>query len=562
MMAENQIVLLPRIDYYKWVRSVQRYALHFGVGITQDPAKVAGFSIVTVVIGRNSYPHEGDIVEWLKVRYSGVNIDPIVVESAEALSKLLDTRIEKGQQYGKLVGEKTGPDPLPRYPKNRLYLFWPTDYPTLLQPFGANPEIYSQYGLPGHEGVDIRAPLGANVYVCAAGEVAFVSEDPAAPKYGKHIQIMHAGGYRTIYAHLERILVSKGDRVKPRQLIARADSTRNASSHHLHLTLTKDQATARGETDYPGDIIDPTPFLVYPHQQPDVLEAMGMNGGEPVQRYPWARPCLVGLASRWGGSMQEVDYSVIDKARIEAVRIHAKTTSNTLIRMQELFPEIFFLARMTIEDGSKPLSPRKWLEGMRLDIERLYKHGVRYFEIQQSPNLLQFGWRTTWSSGEQFAAWWLAVAEKLWVEFSGIKLGFPGVSPGGQVPGLRMDSTVFLDGADPAMVKADWIGVNGYWVNEVERVSKDKGRFYQKMRERFPEKLLFIMEFGNLNRHTHPTQKGLEYVRFFQELRDTPGVGAAFAQVVSSARGYESLAWRSEAGELSQIVEFVGARQF
>jgi len=562
MMAENQIILLPRINYYKWVRSVQGYALHFGVGITQDPAKVRGFSIVTVVIAQNSYPHEGNIVDWLGLHHPGINIDPIVVESPEALTKVLDSRIEKHQQYGKFIGQKTTPEPLPKFPQNRFYLFWPTDYPSILQPFGANPELYSQYGLPGHEGVDIRAPFGANVYACAAGEVSFITEDPSSPKYGKHIRIQHARGYQTIYAHLERILVKNGDRVKPRQLIARVDSTRNAASHHLHLTLMKDQATARGETDYPGNIIDPTPFLVYQHQQAEVLESLGLNGGQALDKYPWARPCLVGLASRRSGSMQEVDYSVIEQARIEAVRIHAKTSSNTLIRMQELFPEIFLLARMTIETVSKPLSPRKWLEGMRLDIDRLYKHGVRYFEIQQSPNLQQFGWRTTWTSGEQFAAWWTAIAEKLWVEFSGIKLGFPGVLQGRQVPGLRMDSSVFLDGADSAMVKADWIGINSYWMNEAERVSKQAGRFYQEMRERYPDKLLFITEFGNLNRNTPPNQKGIDYVRFYQELRNTPGIGAAFSQVVSSAKGYEPLVWRNEAGELSQIVDLVGGRDF
>lgn len=561
-MAENQIILLPRINYYKWVRAVQRYALHFGVGITQDPAKVAGYSIASVVIAQNSYPHEGNILDWLKLRYSEINIDPIFVESPELLTKLLDHRIEQGLQYGKLVGQKTGAHALPKYPRNRFYLFWPTDYPTLLQPFGANPEIYSQYGLPGHEGVDIRGPIGANVYACAAGEVDYVTEDPASPKYGKHVRIHHPGGYRTIYAHLERILVRKGDQVKARQLIARVDSSRNTSSHHLHLTLTKDQATAKGETDYPGDIIDPTPFLVFHHQEPEVREALGLNGDDLPQKFPWSHPCLVGLASRRGGSMQEVDYAVIEQARIEAVRIHAKTTTNTLLRMQEMFPEMFFLARMTHLDTSKPLSPRKWLEGMRIDIDRLYKQGVRYFEIQQSPNLQQFGWRTTWSSGDQFAGWWLAIAEKLWVEFSGIKLGFPGVSPGKHVPGLRMDADVFLDGADPAMVKADWIGVNSYWSNEDERVSSSKGRFYQDMRERFPNKLLFITEFGNLDRNTPAARKGHEYVQFYQELRDTPGIGAAFSQVVSSAKGYLPLVWRDETGEISGIADLVGKRQF
>ena len=50
---------------------------------------------------------------------------------------------------------------------------------------------------------------------------------------------------------------------------------------------------------------------------------------------------------------------------------------------------------------------------------------------------------------------------------------------------------MFLDGADAAMVKADWLGVNCYWVNESEMTKLEKGQFYAVMRERFPAKLVF-----------------------------------------------------------------------
>ncbi|NIX55106.1 MAG: hypothetical protein GWN14_04030, partial [candidate division Zixibacteria bacterium] len=103
-MAENQILLLPRINYYQWARSVQKFALHFGVGITSDPAKAGDYNIVTVATAPNSYPHEGDIVEWLKQRFPGVNIDLIKVESPENLSRMLDQRIERGIRYHKLLG--------------------------------------------------------------------------------------------------------------------------------------------------------------------------------------------------------------------------------------------------------------------------------------------------------------------------------------------------------------------------------------------------------------------------------------------------------------------------
>src|SRR3989304_1597139 len=50
-------------------------------------------------------------------------------------------------------------------------LRWPTDYHVITQDFGANPEIHHHRNLPGHEGLDIRAPVNSKVYACADGIV-------------------------------------------------------------------------------------------------------------------------------------------------------------------------------------------------------------------------------------------------------------------------------------------------------------------------------------------------------------------------------------------------------
>ena len=153
-MAKCHILLLPRMDYYKWVRAAQKYALHFGIGITPDPQRAADMEVVTVISPPNSYPQQGDILLWLKTRYPGLLVDMIYVDAPAKLIPLLDERILQGRAYDRRRQSRSGNEALPRFPTNRLYLFWPTDYYTVLQPFGANPEIYMQYGLPGHEGID------------------------------------------------------------------------------------------------------------------------------------------------------------------------------------------------------------------------------------------------------------------------------------------------------------------------------------------------------------------------------------------------------------------------
>ena len=136
---------------------------------------------------------------------------------------------------------------------------WPTEYRDLTQYFGANPHNYNQFGLPGHDGLDIRAPEGSKVFAVAPGRVKLVVRDPKGHNYGRHIRIAHADGYETIYAHLEKALVKEGNRVEAGTLIGLADDSGNSFGSHLHLTLKRKGSSLMG---WPGNIIDPTPYLL------------------------------------------------------------------------------------------------------------------------------------------------------------------------------------------------------------------------------------------------------------------------------------------------------------
>ena len=136
---------------------------------------------------------------------------------------------------------------------------WPTEHRKITQFFGVNPEKYAQFGLPGHDGVDIKAPTGSKVFAVAPGRVERVQPVPDGKGYGIHVRIAHADGYETIYAHLEKSLVRVGNRVQAGTLIGLADSTGNSTGSHLHLVLKR-----HGETfkNWPFNITDPMPFLM------------------------------------------------------------------------------------------------------------------------------------------------------------------------------------------------------------------------------------------------------------------------------------------------------------
>lgn len=145
--------------------------------------------------------------------------------------------------------------------QNLFYLSWPTDYKVITQGYNLHPEWYNKFGLPGHEGVDIQAPMNSNIYACADGKVTQVIFNEDHP-YGNHVRIQHDNGYQTIYAHLQSVAVTPQQEVTRKQVIGKADSTGNSTGSHLHLTLKKLGATARGETNFPNDIINPESFLV------------------------------------------------------------------------------------------------------------------------------------------------------------------------------------------------------------------------------------------------------------------------------------------------------------
>lgn len=142
---------------------------------------------------------------------------------------------------------------------NFRFQAWPSEFRSINQYFGANPQSYAQFGLPGHEGIDIMAPSGSKVFAVAPGTVKMVRNNPQGHNYGKHVRVEHVDGYETIYAHLQDVNVSEGQAVEAGSLLGLADNTGNSFGSHLHLTLKH-----KGETqgNWPNNMIDPTPFLM------------------------------------------------------------------------------------------------------------------------------------------------------------------------------------------------------------------------------------------------------------------------------------------------------------
>lgn len=99
--------------------------------------------------------------------------------------------------------------------------------------------ICSRYGTIGkgraNDGINIRAPLGTAVKAADKGAVAYAGNELKG--FGNLILVRHDDGWITAYAHNEKLLVKKGQRVAKGEKIATVGTTGGVNSPQLHFEI-------------------------------------------------------------------------------------------------------------------------------------------------------------------------------------------------------------------------------------------------------------------------------------------------------------------------------------
>jgi murein DD-endopeptidase MepM/ murein hydrolase activator NlpD len=115
--------------------------------------------------------------------------------------------------------------PLPGYP--------------IISPFGLRQLPWEEGGRL-HAGVDIAAPAGLPALAAADGVVTRVDVDPG---YGRFVELKHAAGLSTRYAHLRHALpqIAPGVALKAGSPVGEIGSTGSSTGAHLHFEIRDDQ---------------------------------------------------------------------------------------------------------------------------------------------------------------------------------------------------------------------------------------------------------------------------------------------------------------------------------
>jgi len=87
-----------------------------------------------------------------------------------------------------------------------------------------------------HDGLDLAAPAGTEVYATRDGTVIATGNDPV---YGKFVRIAHEGGWESMYGHLSVVLADLRKDLRSGTIIGRVGSTGQSTGPHLHFELRR-----------------------------------------------------------------------------------------------------------------------------------------------------------------------------------------------------------------------------------------------------------------------------------------------------------------------------------
>ena len=87
-----------------------------------------------------------------------------------------------------------------------------------------------------HNGIDLKRVDCDTIYSTGRGKIISLKWSGG---YGRCIEISHGNGYKTMYAHLRKYLVKKGDEVLDNQAIGIIGSSGRSTGTHLHYEISK-----------------------------------------------------------------------------------------------------------------------------------------------------------------------------------------------------------------------------------------------------------------------------------------------------------------------------------
>jgi murein DD-endopeptidase MepM/ murein hydrolase activator NlpD len=170
----------------------------------------------------------------------------------------------------------------PRGSSDEVSFIWPVVGP-LNSPFGPRRSRF-------HAGIDIGARHADPVVAAEEGRVLYARA--TGGPLGKTVLLEHAGGLRTLYAHLSKIVAKEGAFVRQGDRIGAVGRTGRATGPHLHFEIHRHGAAVAPQTLLPGA---PAELLRRPATTAKGPSGAHVTRSEPSVAKPAPPPALASI---------------------------------------------------------------------------------------------------------------------------------------------------------------------------------------------------------------------------------------------------------------------------
>ncbi len=204
------------------------YRVYFNTAPIPDEQRKAGFGGVNRYQELEGYNNSALVINTSK------RVDVIAKELA-IQSKSLDEILKLAKDKNKLLAAIPAIQPI----KNENLKQMASGFGYRTDPFTKAKKF--------HAGMDFSAKSGTPIF--ATGDGVVDKADNKVSGYGNHIVLKHGFGYETLYGHLSKYNVKKGQRVKRGDIIGYVGSTGRSEAPHLHYEVHKN-----------GEVVNPLNF--------------------------------------------------------------------------------------------------------------------------------------------------------------------------------------------------------------------------------------------------------------------------------------------------------------